>query len=269
MRLVCFNCNGIRSRMHQLTALIERQAPDVIGLQETKVVDAEFPLAEITALGYHVVFHGQKGHYGVALLSRVAPLRHWRGLPADGEEAQRRLVGIELPFGDGTLTVLNGYFPQGENRAHPVKFPGKERFYAEVTGFLRDHFNPAQPLVLMGDFNVAPQDIDIGIGEDNRRRWLKEGHTSFLPEERAWFQALLDWGLIDTWRTLHPQVADRYSWFDYRSKGFERDPKRGLRIDMILASRALAPRLRAAGIDYEARAMEKPSDHCPLWADFD
>ena len=134
---------------------------------------------------------------------------------------------------------------------------------------LRDTFSPDRPLVLMGDFNVAPQDIDIGIGEDARKRWLREGHTSFLPEEREWYQSMMDWGLVDTWRAKHPDTADRFSWFDYRSRGFERDPKRGLRIDMILASRALTGRIHDAGIDYEARAMERPSDHCPLWADID
>lgn len=269
MRLVCFNCNGLRSRMHQLAALVQRHSPDVIGLQETKVSDEEFPLADVRALGYEVAFHGQKGHYGVALLSRAAPLRVMRGLPDDGEEAQRRLIGIELPYGERTITVLNGYFPQGENREHLVKFPGKERFYAGVMSYLHTQFSPEQPLVLMGDFNIAPQDIDIGIGEQNRKRWLKEGHCSFLPEEREWFSELLNWGLVDSWRRINPARDDRFSWFDYRSRGFEQDPRRGLRIDMILASRALAPAIHDVGIDYEARAMEKPSDHCPLWLDLD
>lgn len=267
MRLVCFNCNGLRSRLHQLAAVIERHAPDVIGLQETKVADAEFPLAEVRALGYEAVFHGQKGHYGVALLSRVAPLRVMRGLPLDSEDAQRRLIGIELPYGERTITVLNGYFPQGENREHLVKFPGKQRFYAGLIDYLRNEFAPDQPLVLMGDFNIAPQDIDIGIGEANRKRWLKEGHCSFLPEERAWYADMLNWGLVDSWRHLNPTQDDRFSWFDYRSRGFEQEPRRGLRIDMILASRMLVPEIRDAGIDYDARAMEKPSDHCPLWLD--
>ncbi len=269
MRLVCFNCNGIRSRMHQLTALVDRHAPEVIGLQETKVADEDFPIADIKALGYEVVFHGQKGHYGVALLSKEAPTRVIRGLPNDGEEAQRRLIGIELPFGNTTLTVLNAYFPQGENRAHATKFPGKQRFYAELTAFLHHSFTPDKPLILMGDFNIAPTDLDIGIGEDNRKRWLKEGHTSFLPEERAWYATLLAWGFVDPWRTRNPDITDRFSWFDYRSRGFEKEPKRGLRIDMILASQSLAGRIHGADMDYEARAMERPSDHCPLWIQLD
>lgn len=269
MRLVCFNCNSIRTRMHQLTALVERHAPDVIGLQETKVSDDEFPLTEIRALGYHAAFHGQKGHYGVAILSRTEPVRVVRGLPGDGEESQRRLITADIPFGSEILTVLNGYFPQGENRAHEIKFPGKERFYAGVIELLGTQYSPQQPLALMGDFNVAPDDKDIGIGEDARKRWLREGHTSFLPEERAWYAKMMAWGLVDGWRQAHPDEANLFSWFDYRSKGFERDPKRGLRIDMILVSQALASRVRGTGIDYEARAMERPSDHCPLWLDIE
>jgi len=269
MRIVCFNCNSIRTRMHQLAAIIERHQPEIIGLQETKVADDEFPVADIHALGYEVAFHGQKGHYGVALLSKRAPTRVYSGMPDDGEDAQRRLIGIEVPFGDTSLTVLNGYFPQGENREHLIKFPGKEKFYADLTGFLHAQFSPEQPLVLMGDFNVAPGDSDIGIGEDARKRWLKEGHTSFLPEEREWYATLLDWGLVDSWRHLHPDVSDRFSWFDYRSKGFEREPKRGLRIDMILVTPPLVDRMRGAGIDYEIRGMERPSDHCPLWLEIE
>lgn len=269
MRIVCFNCNSIRTRMHQLAAIIERHSPDVIGLQETKVADDEFPAAEIRAFGYEPTFHGQKGHYGVALLTRVTPSAVYRGLPGDGEDSQRRLIGVDIQAGNRTVTLLNGYFPQGENRDHPVKFPGKQKFYAGISAFLRSGFDPEQPLVLMGDFNVAPADIDIGIGEDARKRWLREGHTSFLPEEREWFRSMMDWGLVDSWRQLNPDCADRYSWFDYRSKGFEKEPKRGLRIDMILVSRTMADHLREAGIDYDIRAMERPSDHCPLWLDVD
>jgi exodeoxyribonuclease-3 len=119
----------------------------------------------------------------------------------------------------------------------------------------------------MGDFNVAPSDHDIGIGEENAKRWLRTGKTSFLPEERAWFERLTDWGLTDSFRYLHPDCADRFSWFDYRSRGFEAEPKRGLRIDHILVTGALLDRCAAAGIDYTIRAMEKPSDHCPVWVE--
>jgi len=118
---------------------------------------------------------------------------------------------------------------------------------------------------VMGDVNISPEDCDIGIGPDNAKRWLRTGKCSFLPEEREWMARLKNWGLIDSFRHLHPEVIDRFSWFDYRSRGFEDEPKRGLRIDVIMASHGLQSRIKAAGVDYDLRAMEKPSDHAPIW----
>jgi len=268
MKIVSFNVNGLRSRLHQLTAVIEKHCPEIIGLQETKVQDGDFPLTVIEGLGYRAVFHGQKTHYGVALLSRLDPVEVQTGLPGDGEEAQKRLISgiFRLPSGE-RLQVINGYFPQGESRAHPVKFPGKRRFYADLQRYLSERCDPVDPLVLLGDFNIAPLDADVGIGEENARRWLRTGKTSFLPEERQWFAELRDWGLHDSFRVQHPTVSDRFSWFDYRSRGFESEPKRGLRIDHILLTSCLQERCCDAGIDYEIREMERPSDHCPVWVD--
>src|SRR5690606_34703337 len=120
MKIVSFNINGLRARPHQLAAVIEKHQPDVIGLQETKVSDDQFPLADIQALGYHVHFHGQKGHYGVALLSRREPLSLFKGFADDEEDAQRRFIWGTFVDANGTpITVMNGYFPQGESRDHP------------------------------------------------------------------------------------------------------------------------------------------------------
>ena len=266
MKFVSFNINGLRARPHQLAALIEKHQPDVIGLQETKVADEQFPLEMVEALGYHVHYHGQKSHYGVALLSRQAPLTVFKGFPWDGEESQKRLIGASFAMPDGQIVqVLNGYFPQGENRDHPLKFPAKTRFYADLQRLLEEQYRPDQPLVVMGDFNISPQDCDIGIGAENAKRWLRTGKCSFLPEEREWMERLKAWGLVDSFRHLHPEVSDRFSWFDYRSRGFEDEPRRGLRIDLILASTALQGRFRDAGVDYELRGMDKPSDHAPIW----
>jgi exodeoxyribonuclease-3 len=270
MRIVSFNINGVRARPHQLQALRDGYDPDIIGLQETKVQDEEFPREAIEALGYHVVFHGQKGHYGVALLSKLPPQDVSYGFPGEDGEAQRRLIGATYLAADGTpVKVLNGYFPQGESRDHPVKFPHKQHYYGALRELLELRYAPEQNLVVMGDMNVAPLDLDIGIGADNAKRWLRTGKCSFLPEEREWLQALLAWGLHDSYRTHCPEVDDRFSWFDYRSRGFEREPRRGLRIDLVLATASLNQRVRDAGIAYDIRAMEKPSDHCPVWVDFD
>lgn len=267
MKFVSFNANGIRARLHQIEALL-RHEPDVIGVQETKVDDAQFPLADLQSLGLHVEFFGQKSHYGVALLSRQPPQNVHKGFNGDDDD-QKRLIRADYALPDGgVVSVLNGYFPQGESRAHPDKFPNKRRFYAGVRHLLDAHFQPGHNLILMGDMNVAPFDSDIGIGEDNARRWLRTGKCCFLPEEREWLATLMQWGLQDTYRVLHPDVSDRFSWFDYRSKGFEAQPPRGLRIDLLLATASMATRLKAAGICYDIRSMERPSDHCPVWAEF-
>lgn len=270
MKFVSFNVNGIRSRLHQVEALLKQHNPDVIGLQEIKVDDEQFPLAEIQSMGVHAEYFGQKGHYGVALLSKQKPLRVHKGVDVTSDpDEQRRLIQADYALADGSVvTVMNGYFPQGESRDHPVKFPNKERFYRHLHEQLQTTRKPNQSLIVMGDMNVAPLDNDIGIGADNAKRWLKTGKCCFLPEERQWLQTVMDWGLQDTYRLLHPKVDDRFSWFDYRSKGFEREPRRGLRIDLILATSPLTAKLRDAGICYEIRSMERPSDHCPVWAEF-
>ena len=270
MKIVSFNTNGIRTREHQLARLRERYDPDIIGIQETKVQDADFPLEMVERLGYRAHYYGQKTHYGVALLSKQEPLSIQKGFPGDPPEAQRRLIvgRYETPKG-GRLTLINGYFPQGENRAHQVKFPAKRKFYADLLDYLRDNQDPEEALLLIGDMNIAPLDRDIGIGDDNAKRWLRTGKCSFLPEEREWLAQLQAWGLQDSYRTCHPEVDDRFSWFDYRSRGFDREPKRGLRIDLMLATPTLNEHCIDAGIAYDIRAMERPSDHCPVWAEFD
>ncbi|GAA3538631.1 exodeoxyribonuclease III [Zobellella aerophila] len=267
MKIVSFNINGLRARLHQLQALIDKHQPDVIGLQETKVHDEVFPLEAVNEMGYQVHFHGQKGHYGVALLSRQPPLTVQKGFPGDAEDAQRRMIIGRYPCADGSgITVLNGYFPQGENRSHETKFPAKAQFYQDLQHYLERHHQPEDALVVIGDMNISHTDADIGIGEANRKRWLRDGKCSFLPEEREWMERLLGWGLVDTWRLQNPARDDTYSWFDYRSRGF--DDNRGLRIDLILATPTLAERLVETGIDYELRGWEKPSDHAPIWATF-
>lgn len=269
MKAVSFNINSIRSRLHQLQAVIDKYAPDFIGLQETKVNDPDFPLADVQAMGYNVVYHGQKTHYGVALLSKHPFKEIIKGFPADDDSSQKRFIGGKFasPLG-GEITVLNGYFPQGESRDHPLKFPAKQKYYADLIQYLTHNHHPDNQLLVMGDVNISHRDCDIGIGEENRKRWLRTGKCSFLPEEREWLEQLLSWGLKDTFRELMPDEQDLFSWFDYRSRGFEDNPRRGLRIDLILATHAMGERCVAAGIDYEIRGMERPSDHCPIWAEF-
>ncbi|AZQ10973.1 MULTISPECIES: exodeoxyribonuclease III [Shewanella] len=268
MKVISFNINGLRSRLHQLQALIDTQNPDIIGLQETKVHDEAFPLADVEAMGYKVYYHGGKAHYGVALLSKVEPESLEKGYPWDAEDAQRRMIIGKFRQPNGRLlTVMNGYFPQGESRDHETKFPAKRKFYADLQRLLTESYSKDDDIIVMGDINISPQDLDIGIGPDNAKRWLRTGKCSFLPEEREWLQTLKDWGFDDSFRVLHPEKEGTYSWFDYRSKGF--DDNRGLRIDVILTTKSLTERLKASGVDYDIRAMEKPSDHAPVWSEFE
>lgn len=267
MKIVSFNINGLRARLHQLQALIDTHAPDIIGLQETKVHDEAFPLADVEAMGYKVHYHGGKAHYGVAMLSKREPLSVQKGFPTDEDDAQRRMIIATFNQDNGRpLTVINGYFPQGENISHETKYPAKRKFYQDLMHYLNTHCHPGDDIAIIGDINISPIDLDIGIGEVNAKRWLKTGKCSFQPEERQWLSTLLDWGLVDTFRQLHPTRSERYSWFDYRSKGF--DDNRGLRIDVILATPSLAERLIESDVDYNLRGIEKPSDHAPIWSTF-
>lgn len=270
MKIVSFNVNSLRLRFHQLEALIDKHSPEIIGLQETKVTDTEFPLEQICDMGYHVEFHGQKTHYGVALMSRYPFKSVEKGLPGDTEDSQRRLITGTFDTKDGTaLTVMNGYFPNGEKRDHPTKFPDKEKFYAGLTDLINNNHTPSDALAVIGDFNVAPLDLDIGVSEKSIKAWLSKGSCSFLPEERQWFEKLSAFGLDDTYRVKYPDATDFLSWFDYRTRGFERDPKSGLRIDHIITTKPLTDKLIDSGMDYDIRGMEKPSDHAPVWSEFD
>ncbi|MEC9334138.1 MAG: exodeoxyribonuclease III [Pseudomonadota bacterium] len=267
MKVISFNINGIRARLHQLQAVIDTHQPDIIGLQEIKVHNEQFPVEAVEAMGYHVYFHGQKSHYGVAFLAKKEPLSVSMGFPTDDEDAQRRMIILKTTDDAGEpVTVLNGYFPQGENEKHETKYPAKRKFYKDLMTYLDDNHTPDDNVIVMGDVNISHTDLDIGIGEDNRKRWLKTGKCSFLPEEREWLNTVIDWGFEDSFRTLNPETNDKFSWFDYRSKGF--NDNRGLRIDLILATKPLHAKLHDAGIDYELRGIEKPSDHAPIWAEY-
>lgn len=268
IKIISFNVNGIRSRINQLSQVLKQHQPDIVGLQETKVANEEFPFKDIEALGYRAHIHGQKGHYGVAFLSKIDPSNIQCGFPSDDADSQCRMIHGEFDINGRRIHLINGYFPQGEGRAHPVKFPAKQKFYADLLCYLNSEFSNEDAVVVMGDMNVAHTDADVGIKPENAKRWLKTGKSAFLPEEREWLQRLLDWGLTDSFRAANPE-SHTYSWFDYRSRGFEQEPKRGLRIDLLLASSAAMSLCTDTGIDLGARGHEKPSDHCPIWIDLE
>ena len=269
MKIVSFNINSIRARPHQIEHLRDTIDPDIIGLQETKVNDPEFPIEVINEIGYHAEYWGQKGHYGVAILSKEKPINTVKGFVNDTEDDQKRFIQSTFKYGDKELIVMNGYFPQGENINHETKFPKKIKYYDDLKEHILNLKKVSSNLIVMGDFNVSPEDIDIGIGEQNAKRWLREGKTSFQPQEREMWKSIKDLGFVDTWRVINPDESSIYSWFDYRSRMFDQDPQRGLRIDHIMLSENLKDSINSVGIDHVARGMEKPSDHCPIWLELD
>jgi len=267
MKVISFNINGLRARLHQLQAIIDKHQPDVIGLQEIKVHNDAFPVEAVEAMGYQVFYHGQKAHYGVAMLCKKTPSDVQYGFPTDNEDHQKRMIMVTVDDENGQpVRILNGYFPQGENQTHETKYPYKRQFYQDLNSYLTEHHNADEQIIVMGDINISPLDLDIGIGEVNAKRWLQTKKCSFLPEEREWLAQLMDFGFVDTFRLLHPEENEKFSWFDYRSRGF--DDNRGLRIDVVLATKSLAERTVEADIDYELRGIDKPSDHAPIWTEF-
>jgi len=260
MLVITFNVNGIRARIHQLDALIQKYTPDVICLQEIKVSDEDFPYTTIERLGYNVFNYGQKGFHGVAILCKKEPLNVIKGLDGGKDEEQKRFIQCDFNSKIGTISICNSYFPQGENRNHELKFPYKERYYKRIIKHLKTINNN---FIVTGDFNIAPLAEDRAIGPDAEKRWLREGHTAFLPEEIEWFSNLISIGVEDIWREKNPN-ENISTWFDYRSRGFEREPKRGLRIDFFLTNLELRDKYVESKIDHEIRSMEKPSDHCPV-----
>jgi len=267
MKVISFNINGLRARLHQLQAIIDKHQPDVIGLQEIKVHNDAFPVEAVEAMGYHVYYHGQKAHYGVAMLCKQKPSDVQYGFPTDNEDHQKRMIMVTVPDQDGQpVRILNGYFPQGENQTHETKYPYKRQFYQDLNTYLNENHHDQEQIIVMGDINISPLDLDIGIGEVNAKRWLQTKKCSFLPEEREWLATLMSFGFTDTFRLLHPEESEKFSWFDYRSRGF--DDNRGLRIDVVLATAPLAEKTVEADIDYELRGIDKPSDHAPIWTEF-
>jgi len=250
-----WNVNSVRSRLSRLLAWLERRRPDVVCLQETKVVDADFPLAEITAAGYHCLINGQKTYNGVAILSREEARPIARALPGDTEESERRVLAASV----AGINVAGLYCPNG-SEVGSDKYAYKLDWYRRLRQLLEQTWTPADPLVVCGDFNVAPEDRDVWDPE----KW--RGQVLFSDPEKEALGLLTGWGLEDTLRRLHPE-GGLYTWWDYRMGAFHRGW--GMRIDHVLATPPLAVSCLAVEIDRDERKGEKPSDHAPVIATFE
>ena len=181
MKIVSTKINNTKARTNQRIHLRETIDPDVIGLQETKVNDPVFPIEVIEEIGYHPEYWGQKGHYGVAILSKLKPTKTIKGFKDDIDEDQKRFIQCTYAVNNSEITIMNGYFPQGENIHHETKFPKKIKYYEDLKKHIEVLKKSKENLIVMGDFNVAPKDIDIGIGSENVKRWFEDIHLAFFP----------------------------------------------------------------------------------------
>ncbi|QJC35583.1 exodeoxyribonuclease III [Enterobacteriaceae endosymbiont of Donacia sparganii] len=265
MKIFSFNINGIRAHIHQLKLIIKLYNPDIIGLQEIKVSNKDFPKEKIYRLGYNAYVCGQSKYYGVALLSKKKFFNIQKKIFKDYSN-QKRLIMVDLDSSIGNIKIINCYFPQGDNQNNYIKFEYKINFFKHLYSYLKKNLNPNNHIIIMGDINISITDLDIGIGEKKRKKWLKQGKCSFLPKERFYINQLLDWGLFDIWRLMNPLTNNKFSWFDYRTKGFLIN--KGLRIDTILITHSLIKYYINSDIEYSIRNLIKPSDHAPIWVKF-
>ena len=253
-KIASWNVNSLNVRLPHVTAWCQIARPDVLALQETKLVDEKFPAAELQEIGYHSVFSGQKTYNGVAILSREPasdPVTDIPGL----DDPQRRILAATV----GDIRVINLYVVNG-SEVGSEKFDYKLHWLDKVTQWIEQELEEHENVVVLGDFNIAPDDRDVHDPEAWRDKILCS------EPERAALERILGLGLVDTFRQFD-QPEGIFSWWDYRMNAFRR--KMGLRIDLVLASKSMQARCTASYVDIEPRQQERPSDHAPVVAEFD
>lgn len=253
LKVATWNVNSLKVRLSQVLEWLESVKPDVLALQETKVPDADFPLAAIHEAGYQAVFSGQRTYNGVAILSRVAStdiITDIQGL----EDPQRRVLAVTI----GDVRIINLYVPNGESIISQ-KYIYKLDWLQKLQYWLKQEIKAHPKLIVLGDFNIAPEDQDV----HDPKAWA--GQVLCSDKERAALKAVCELGLADCFR-LKPQSELSFSWWDYRMNSFKRN--RGLRIDHILTSNKLSSLCLTTYIDKAPRASERPSDHAPVVAEF-
>ena len=259
MKIASFNINGIKARFEALSAWLDEFKPDVALLQEIKSVDEGFPREHFEDMGYRVETHGQKGFNGVAILSRLPLEDVSRGLPGDETDEQARWIEATVMGDKRAVRVCGLYLPNG-NPAPGPKYDYKLAWMARMEAHARGLLADEAPLVLAGDYNVIPQDIDAARPEV----WREDALA--LPQSRAAFRRLLNLGLTEAIRTRMAQPG-LYSFWDYQAGAWEKN--NGIRIDHLLLSPQAADLLIDCGIEKDVRGREKPSDHVPVWIELD
>jgi len=262
MRIATWNVNSLKARLAKVTRWLEVVQPDVLCMQETKLADGAFPAMAFVAAGYEVAHHGNGRWNGVAIASRVGLERVTPGFvgePADAIEECRILSAV-----CGGIKVTSVYVPNGRS-LDDEQYARKLTWLERLGSDLAEHSRPDEALAICGDFNIAPEDRDVY----DISKFRQATHVS--EPERAALRRLTSWGLTDAFRSVYPDSDSLFTWWDYRAGDFHKH--RGMRIDLVLVSRALAPEVRYAFIDREARkgigGDEPPSDHAPLFVDLE
>jgi len=254
MKIATWNVNSIRSRIERVAAWTERERPDVLCFQEIKTTDDGFPFGVFAVLGYEMEVFGQKTYNGVAILSRLPMTKVVRNLPDYEPEAPRRLIAATID----KVRIVNVYVPNGQS-PESEKFVYKMDWLARLRAFLDETARPGGPLVLLGDFNIAPEERDVRYPD------LWRGHINFHPREHEALARITSWGLHDLLRKHHEE-GGLYSWWDYRQLAFQKN--NGLRIDLILGTKRMLNRCTGVEIHRDERKGESPSDHVPVVAEF-
>jgi exodeoxyribonuclease-3 len=254
LKLATWNVNSITARLPLVLRWLGEARPDVLCLQETKCTDDKFPAEAFAEAGYKSETFGQRTYNGVAILSRAGGKDVQRGFPDDAADAPARLLAATV----GGVRVVNVYIPNGAFVGSD-KYAFKLAWMKRLREFFDSRYKPSEPVLLCGDFNVAPEEIDV----HDPKLW--EGRVLFSKRERAALNEIKRWGFVDVFR-LHESGGEQFSWWDYRAGGFRRN--HGLRIDHVWASEPLAARSKAAFIDKGPRAWERPSDHTPVVVEF-
>jgi len=257
MRIATWNVNSIKQRMDSLTAWLSERQPDIVCLQETKCTDDAFPREPIETLGYNVAVHGQKAFNGVALLSKFPFDEVTPRLPGDDVDDHARFLEAVVSTGDGALRLASLYLPNG-NPPDSEKYTYKINWMDRLIRYASERLELEEPMVLAGDFNVIPTELDAR----NPERWTRD--ALFVPRTRAKFRALCNLGLTDAVRTTS-DARGPYTFWDYQAGAWQKDD--GIRIDHLLLSPQAADQLVAVGVDKYVRGWEKPSDHVPVWAE--
>ncbi len=256
MKIATYNVNGVNGRLPVLLRWLNETAPDVVCLQELKAPQEKFPEQAILDAGYQAIWHGQKSWNGVAILARgMQPKEIRRGLPGDDEDLQSRYIEAEV----NGIIIGGLYLPNG-NPAPGPKFDYKLSWFNRLTLHAAELFASGKPVILAGDFNVMPTELDVYKPE----RWVND--ALFRPETREAFKKLADQGWTDAIRKIYP-TETIYTFYDYFRNAYGRDA--GLRIDHFLLSPKVADRLKAAGVNKDVRGWEKTSDHAPVWIEID